>query len=75
MPRAADFPEIRMATREVPTKVNPLGAKGVGEAGTVGSMAAVMNAVNDALAPLGIRHFDMPATPARVWTAINAARG
>lgn len=75
MPRAADFPEIRMATREVPTKVNPLGAKGVGEAGTVGSMAAVMNAVNDALAPLGIRHFDMPATPGRVWTAINAARG
>ena len=52
-----------MATREVPTKVNPLGAKGVGEAGTVGAMAAAMNAVNDALAPLGIRHFDMPATP------------
>jgi carbon-monoxide dehydrogenase large subunit len=74
MPRAADLPDIVMATREVPTKVNPLGAKGVGEAGTVGAMAAAMNAVNDALAPLGIRHFDMPATPYRVWSAIAAAR-
>ncbi len=74
MPRADDLPEIAMATREVPTKVNPLGAKGVGEAGTVGAMAAAMNAVNDALAPLGIRHFDMPATPYRVWKAIAEAR-
>jgi carbon-monoxide dehydrogenase large subunit len=74
MPRAADLPDIQMATREVPTKVNPLGAKGVGEAGTVGAMAAAMNAVNDALAPLGIRHFDMPATPYRLWSAISAAR-
>jgi aerobic carbon-monoxide dehydrogenase large subunit len=75
MPRADDLPNIRMATREVPTKANPLGAKGVGEAGTVGALAAAMNAVNDALAPLGIRHFDMPATPCRVWSAIAAARG
>ncbi len=75
MPRAADLPDFRVATREVPTKGNPLGAKGVGEAGTVGALAAVMNAINDALAPLGIRHFDMPATPNRVWTAINAASG
>jgi aerobic carbon-monoxide dehydrogenase large subunit len=74
MPRAADLPDILMATREVPTKVNPLGAKGVGEAGTVGAMAAAMNAVNDALAPLGIRHFDMPASPYRLWSAIAAAR-
>jgi carbon-monoxide dehydrogenase large subunit len=74
MPRADDLPEIAMGTREVPTKVNPLGAKGVGEAGTVGAMAAAMNAVNDALAPLGIRHFDMPATPYRVWKAIAEAR-
>jgi carbon-monoxide dehydrogenase large subunit len=74
MPRAWDFPNFQMATREVPTKGNPLGAKGVGEAGTVGALAAVMNAVNDALAPLGIRHFDMPATPARVWEAMQAAR-
>jgi aerobic carbon-monoxide dehydrogenase large subunit len=75
MPRADELPDFRVATREVPTKVNPLGAKGVGEAGTVGAMAAVMNAVNDALAPLGIRHFDMPATPGRVWQAIQSARG
>ncbi len=75
MPRADDLPDISMATREVPTKVNPLGAKGVGEAGTVGAMAAAMNAVNDALAPLGVRHFDMPASPYRVWAAIAAARG
>jgi aerobic carbon-monoxide dehydrogenase large subunit len=74
MPRADDLPDIRMTTREVPTKANPLGAKGVGEAGTVGAMAAAMNAVNDALAPLGIRHFDMPATPHRVWAAIAATR-
>ena len=75
MPRADDLPDFQLATREVPTKVNPLGAKGVGEAGTVGALAAVMNAVNDALAPLGIRHFDMPATPNRVWAAIAAAGG
>jgi len=74
MPRAWDFPNFQLATREVPTKGNPLGAKGVGEAGTVGAMAAAMNAVNDALAPLGIRHFDMPATPGRVWQAISQAR-
>jgi carbon-monoxide dehydrogenase large subunit len=74
MPRAGDLPDFRLATREVPTKVNPIGAKGVGEAGTVGAMAAAMNAVNDALAPLGIRHFDMPATPCRVWEAIQHAK-
>src|SRR5262249_10211542 len=72
MPRAGDVAAaIRMETREVPTAVNPLGAKGVGEAG---AMAAVMNAVCDALAPLGVRHLDMPATPARVWAAIHAAK-
>ena len=75
MPRADEYPDFRLATREVPTTVNPLGAKGVGEAGTVGALGAAMNAINDALAPLGIRHFDMPATPARVWAAIRAARG
>lgn len=74
MPRAGDYPVFRLATREVPTAVNPLGAKGVGEAGTVGALGAAMNAINDALAPLGIRHFDMPATPARVWAAIQGAR-
>jgi carbon-monoxide dehydrogenase large subunit len=75
MPRADEYPEFRLATREVPTAVNPLGAKGVGEAGTVGALGAAMNAINDALAPLGIRHFDMPATPGRVWAAIQRAKG
>jgi carbon-monoxide dehydrogenase large subunit len=75
MPRADEYPEFRLATREVPTAVNPLGAKGVGEAGTVGALGAAMNAINDALAGVGIRHFDMPATPGRVWEAIRAARG
>src|SRR5580692_9988958 len=75
MPRAHEYPEFQLATREVPTSVNPLGAKGVGEAGTVGALGASMNAINDALAPLGIRHFDMPATPARVWEAIRSAPG
>jgi len=70
MPRAADVPDFRLALREVPTRVNPVGAKGVGEAGTVGALAAAMNAVNDALYQAGVRHFDMPATPARVWQAI-----
>jgi carbon-monoxide dehydrogenase large subunit len=74
MPRADEYPEFRLATREVPTAVNPLGAKGVGEAGTVGALGAAMNAINNALAPLGIRHFDMPATPGRVWAAIQQAK-
>jgi aerobic carbon-monoxide dehydrogenase large subunit len=71
MPRAGDFPNFKLAFHPVPTKVNPLGAKGVGEAGTVGALSAAMNAINAALAPLGIRHLDMPATPARVWAAIQ----
>ncbi len=74
MPRAADLPDFRLALREVPTRVNPLGVKGVGEAGTVGGLAAAMNAVNDALAEVGIRNFDMPATSSRVWAAIKRAR-
>lgn len=74
IPRAADFPFFKLAFHPVPTKVNPLGAKGVGEAGTVGALSASLNAVNDALACAGVRHFDMPATPLRVWDAIQAAR-
>lgn len=74
MPRAVEYPDFRLATREVPTAVNPLGAKGVGEAGTVGALAAAMNAINHALSPLGIRHFDVPATPGRVWAAIQTAQ-
>jgi carbon-monoxide dehydrogenase large subunit len=74
LPRAEDFPAIAIGSHDVPTRMNPLGVKGAGEAGCVGALPAVMNAVNDALAPLGIRHFEMPATPARLWQAIRAAR-
>jgi aerobic carbon-monoxide dehydrogenase large subunit len=74
MPRADDVPSVTLETRAVPTAVNPLGAKGVGEAGTVGSLVATINAVCDALSPLGIRHIEMPATPARVWAAIQDAK-
>ncbi len=75
MPRAEEMPAVQLTTRPVPTKVNPVGAKGVGEAGTVGSMVATINAICDALAPLGVHHIEMPATPARVWAAIQAAKG
>jgi carbon-monoxide dehydrogenase large subunit len=75
MPRADDVPLFDVDSHEVPTAVNPLGAKGVGEAGTVGALPALVNAVNDALAPLGVRHLDMPVTPERVWRAIQEATG
>jgi carbon-monoxide dehydrogenase large subunit len=68
MPRADMMPEIRFRAREVRTKVNPVGAKGVGEAGTVGSMVCVINAVCNAL---GVAHFEMPASPERVWAALQ----
>ena len=58
---------------DVPAKTNPLGVKGVGEAGCVGAPPAVMNAILDALRPLGVQHLDMPATPHRVWQAIQKA--
>lgn len=74
MPRADDFPSFHFVTRDVPTAVNPVGAKGIGEAGSVGSIAATINAVCDALAPLGIHHIEMPATPDRIWSAIQNAR-
>jgi aerobic carbon-monoxide dehydrogenase large subunit len=74
MPRAEDVPLFTVDSHDVPTKVNPLGAKGVGEAGTVGALPALVNAVNDALAPLGVSHLDMPVTPERVWRAIRDAR-
>ena len=74
MPRADDLCAIEVDDHAVPNKINPLGAKGAGEAGTVGALPAVMNAALDALAPLGIRHIEMPLTPERVWRAIRAAR-
>jgi carbon-monoxide dehydrogenase large subunit len=74
MPRAGVVEEFVTDDLNVPSPSNPLGAKGVGEAGAVGCMPSVMNAIVDALRPLGIDHIDMPATPSRVWAAIEAAR-
>jgi carbon-monoxide dehydrogenase large subunit len=74
MPRADDLPAFKVATQVTPCTHNPLGAKGCGEAGAIGAPAAMMNAVLDALAITGVKHFDMPATPHRVWTAIREAK-
>ena len=74
IPRAEDFCDFQVKTNAVPTTANPLGVKGVGEAGTVGALPAAMNAVADALASGGIDAPDMPATPLRIWTAIREAR-
>jgi carbon-monoxide dehydrogenase large subunit len=68
------LPSFELVTMETPTDVNPLGVKGIGEAGTIGSTPAVQNAVIDAVSHLGVRHIDMPTTPERVWTAISEAR-
>jgi aerobic carbon-monoxide dehydrogenase large subunit len=74
MPHAADMPSMRVSTVEVPCKNNPLGVKGCGEAGSVASPAAVINAIIDALAELGVRQVDMPATPQAVWRLIQERR-
>lgn len=75
LPRASDAPHFTFETRNVPCRTNPLGVKGAGEAGAIGSCPALINAVCDALwRAYGIRHLDMPATPARVWAAIDKAR-
>ena len=74
MPRAHDAPMIEVAHHPVPTKSNPIGAKGCGEAGTSGGLPSVANAVIDALSDYGIRHLEMPMTPARIWTAIEKAK-
>jgi carbon-monoxide dehydrogenase large subunit len=73
MPRAGLVGGLTVTDYAVPTATNPLGAKGVGEGGVTGSMPALMNAVMDALRPAGISHFDMPATPQRLWSALRAA--
>ena len=74
MPRADLLPNMTIATHVTPCTHNPLGVKGCGEVGTIGSPATVINAVVDALADLGVRHVEMPATPDRVWRTIAAAR-
>ena len=74
MPRADEVPFAEIALRPVPTALNPLGAKGAGEAGTVGSMPCVTSAILDALGSVGVDGFEMPATPERIWRAIRSAR-
>lgn len=74
MPRATNFPALHVHSNPTPTTSNPLGVKGAGEAGTVGALPVVVNAVIDALRPLGVRHIDMPLAPQTVWRAIAAAR-
>ena len=74
MPRAADVPAFELANHPVPTKTNPLGVKGCGEAGCAGGLTSMTNAVMDALADRGIRHLDMPLTPYRIWQALHDAK-
>ena len=74
MPRVHLLPSIDLVEHNVPSPNNPLGAKGAGESGTTGAMPACMNAVMDALRGVGVTHFDIPATPSRVWEAIAAAK-
>jgi carbon-monoxide dehydrogenase large subunit len=73
MPRAGLVSNLKLLEHPVPTQLNPLGAKGVGEAGVTGSLPALMNAVVDALRSAGVRHFELPATPQRIWQALRAA--
>src|ERR1700681_176658 len=74
MPRAKDFCDFKLGENEVPTKTNPLGVKGAGESGTVGALASLMNAINQAMAEIGADYVQMPATSEKVWKAIEKAR-
>jgi carbon-monoxide dehydrogenase large subunit len=74
LPRAKDIPDYLMASTVTPSPSNPMGLKGVGEAGTIGATPAIANAVLDALSPLGIHHLDLPLTPEKIWRAIRQAR-
>ncbi len=74
IPTAAGLPSMELGHTQTPTPENALGAKGIGEAGTIGSTPAVVNAVIDALAPYGVAHLDTPLTPTRLWTAIREAQ-
>jgi carbon-monoxide dehydrogenase large subunit len=74
VPRAADLPRLNLSRTETPTPVNPLGIKGIGEAGTIGSTPAIVNAVIDALASFGVTHIDMPLTPQKIWSLCQAAK-
>jgi len=74
MPRADDLPSFKVGTKVTPCTHNPLGSKGCGEAGAIGAPAALMNAVLDAMSVAGVKHFDMPASPHRVWQALRSAK-
>jgi carbon-monoxide dehydrogenase large subunit len=74
IPTAAELPSFELTPMETPTPVNALGAKGIGEAGTIGATPAVHNAVIDALAPFGVRHIEMPLNGERVWRALRKAQ-
>jgi carbon-monoxide dehydrogenase large subunit len=73
VPSAMEVPSMKLGATTTPSTSNPLGVKGVGEAGTIGSAAAVINAICDALAPHGVTDLTMPATPERVWQAIHSS--
>jgi carbon-monoxide dehydrogenase large subunit len=74
VPKARDIPRLELARTVTPTPVNPLGVKGVGEAGTIGSTPAVVNAVVDALSPFGVTHIDMPLKPEKLWRLCRPAK-
>ena len=75
MPRAGDLPDYDIGWNEIPCRSNPMGIKSAGEAGAVGAPPAVSNAVVDALSQYGVRHIDMPATPERIWRAMETGTG
>jgi carbon-monoxide dehydrogenase large subunit len=75
LPTATDVPSFELDRTVTPTDINPLGVKGIGEAGTIGSAQTIVNAVVDAVSHLGVKHIDMPLRPRRVWQAMNAAKG
>jgi len=74
MPRADDLPAFEVSELDAVSMSNPLGAKGAGEAGTIGAPITVMNAIFDALKPIGVTDLSMPATPAKIWSAIQAVK-
>jgi carbon-monoxide dehydrogenase large subunit len=74
LPRAHDLPNLELDRTVTPSPVNPMGVKGVGEAGTIGSTPAVVNAVVDALSPFGVTHVDMPVRPEKLWNIIKGRK-
>jgi carbon-monoxide dehydrogenase large subunit len=74
LPTASDLPSFDLHRTVTPSPINPMGVKGIGEAGTIGSAHTIVNAVVDALTPLGVKHIDMPLRPKRVWQAMQEAR-